>query len=146
MIVCLLWKLWLYHSWFCYNVHHPGSCRIARLFFYFFPSNLCVCFLHFYGSYHSCVLHSIFVSEVCSLCCMDLISFPYEQITTALLSTIPCCRYLHDVIYITCFVQLSSIISEKFWYIYLVVSFLSLSIEPQREIKRVTESSHVNFL
>ncbi|KAG7571944.1 SRP-independent targeting protein 2 [Arabidopsis suecica] len=31
------------------------------------------------------------------------------------------CGYLHDVIYITCFVQLASIISGKFWYAYLVI-------------------------
>jgi hypothetical protein len=31
------------------------------------------------------------------------------------------CRYLHDVIYITLFVQLASIISGKFWWTYLVV-------------------------
>eukprot|EP00252_Welwitschia_mirabilis_P013513 TRINITY_DN29718_c0_g1_i1.p1 TRINITY_DN29718_c0_g1~~TRINITY_DN29718_c0_g1_i1.p1 ORF type:complete len:172 (-),score=32.69 TRINITY_DN29718_c0_g1_i1:494-1009(-) len=31
------------------------------------------------------------------------------------------CGYLHDVIYITSFVQLGSIISDKFWYIYLVI-------------------------
>jgi hypothetical protein len=31
------------------------------------------------------------------------------------------CSYLHDVIYITSFVQLMSIISGKFWYTYLVV-------------------------
>ncbi|EPS63839.1 hypothetical protein M569_10944 [Genlisea aurea] len=31
------------------------------------------------------------------------------------------CGYLHDVIYITSFVQISSIISDKFWYIYLVI-------------------------
>ncbi|KAH0935861.1 hypothetical protein HID58_012978, partial [Brassica napus] len=31
------------------------------------------------------------------------------------------CRYLHDVLYITCFVQLASIISGKFWYTYLVI-------------------------
>ncbi|XP_057767241.1 uncharacterized protein LOC130987656 isoform X1 [Salvia miltiorrhiza] len=37
------------------------------------------------------------------------------------MSTGGICGYLHDVIYITCFVQLSSIISGKFWYIYLVV-------------------------
>ncbi|KAL0334138.1 UNVERIFIED_CONTAM: hypothetical protein Sangu_1570000 [Sesamum angustifolium] len=37
------------------------------------------------------------------------------------MSTGGICGYLHDVIYITCFVQLSSIISEKFWYIYLVI-------------------------
>ncbi|KAL7093217.1 hypothetical protein ACP275_11G029500 [Erythranthe tilingii] len=37
------------------------------------------------------------------------------------MSTGGMCGYLHDVIYITCFVQLSSIISEKFWYIYLVI-------------------------
>ncbi|KAF5442787.1 hypothetical protein F2P56_035409 [Juglans regia] len=30
------------------------------------------------------------------------------------------CGYLHDVIYITSFVQVMSIISEKFWYTYLV--------------------------
>ncbi|PNY05970.1 transmembrane protein 208-like protein [Trifolium pratense] len=30
------------------------------------------------------------------------------------------CGYLHDVIYITSFVQVASIISGKFWYIYLV--------------------------
>ncbi|XP_071715191.1 uncharacterized protein [Rutidosis leptorrhynchoides] len=29
--------------------------------------------------------------------------------------------YLHDVIYITCFVQLMSIISGKFWWIYAVI-------------------------
>ncbi|KAL3829204.1 hypothetical protein ACJIZ3_018006 [Penstemon smallii] len=37
------------------------------------------------------------------------------------MSTGGICGYLHDVIYITCFVQLSSIISGKFWYIYLVI-------------------------
>ncbi|KAK1388289.1 transmembrane protein 208-like [Heracleum sosnowskyi] len=37
------------------------------------------------------------------------------------MSTGGICGYLHDVIYITCFVQLSSIISDKFWYIYLVI-------------------------
>ncbi|XP_022863126.1 uncharacterized protein LOC111383283 isoform X1 [Olea europaea var. sylvestris] len=31
------------------------------------------------------------------------------------------CGYLHDIIYITCFVQVTSIISEKFWYLYLVI-------------------------
>jgi hypothetical protein len=31
------------------------------------------------------------------------------------------CRYLYDVIYITVFVQLMSIVSEKFWWTYLVV-------------------------
>ncbi|THG03694.1 hypothetical protein TEA_018366 [Camellia sinensis var. sinensis] len=38
---------------------------------------------------------------------------------------VPYCKsvvlYLHDVIYITGFVQLTTIISEKFWYIYLVI-------------------------
>ncbi|KAK6248163.1 hypothetical protein QUC31_019728 [Theobroma cacao] len=38
------------------------------------------------------------------------------------MSTGGICGYLHDVIYITSFVQLMSIISEKFWYTYLVVS------------------------
>ncbi|KAI5675682.1 hypothetical protein M9H77_06632 [Catharanthus roseus] len=37
------------------------------------------------------------------------------------MSTGGICGYLHDVIYITCFVQLSSILSEKFWYIYLLI-------------------------
>ncbi|KAL2481082.1 Protein of unknown function (DUF788) [Abeliophyllum distichum] len=37
------------------------------------------------------------------------------------MSTGGICGYLHDIIYITCFVQVSSIISEKFWYIYLVI-------------------------
>ena len=37
------------------------------------------------------------------------------------MSTGGICGYLHDVIYITAFVQLTSIISEKFWYIYLVI-------------------------
>ncbi|MBA0583665.1 hypothetical protein Gorai_014513 [Gossypium raimondii] len=36
------------------------------------------------------------------------------------------CSYLHDVIYITSFVQLMSIISDKFWYTYLVVSSIYL--------------------
>jgi len=34
------------------------------------------------------------------------------------------CSYLHDIIYITSFVQVMSIISAKFWYIYLVVRSL----------------------
>ncbi|GLJ28607.1 hypothetical protein SUGI_0563740 [Cryptomeria japonica] len=37
------------------------------------------------------------------------------------LSTGGICGYLHDVIYITSFVQLGSIISAKFWYAYLVI-------------------------
>ncbi|XAR65548.1 hypothetical protein NMG60_11009707 [Bertholletia excelsa] len=37
------------------------------------------------------------------------------------MSTGGVCGYLHDIIYITGFVQLTSIISEKFWYIYLVI-------------------------
>ncbi|KAI7998762.1 Transmembrane protein 208 [Camellia lanceoleosa] len=37
------------------------------------------------------------------------------------LTTDGVCGYLHDVIYITGFVQLTTIISEKFWYIYLVI-------------------------
>ncbi|GLT49605.1 hypothetical protein SLA2020_231520 [Shorea laevis] len=37
------------------------------------------------------------------------------------MSTGGICGYLHDIIYITSFVQLMSIISEKFWYIYLVI-------------------------
>ncbi|XP_010548587.1 PREDICTED: transmembrane protein 208-like [Tarenaya hassleriana] len=31
------------------------------------------------------------------------------------------CGYLHDVVYITMFVQLASIISDKFWYTYLLI-------------------------
>ncbi|KAM7511686.1 hypothetical protein LguiB_010561 [Lonicera macranthoides] len=37
------------------------------------------------------------------------------------MSTGGVCGYLHDIIYVTCFVQLTSIISDKFWYIYLVI-------------------------
>ncbi|XP_022751637.1 transmembrane protein 208 homolog [Durio zibethinus] len=37
------------------------------------------------------------------------------------MSTGGICGYLHDVIYITSFVQLTSIISEKFWYTFLVI-------------------------
>ncbi|XP_042481346.1 transmembrane protein 208 homolog [Macadamia integrifolia] len=37
------------------------------------------------------------------------------------MSTGGVCGYLHDVIYITCFVQLMSIISGKFWYTYIVI-------------------------
>uniref|UniRef100_A0A7N0RGU1 Transmembrane protein 208 n=1 Tax=Kalanchoe fedtschenkoi TaxID=63787 RepID=A0A7N0RGU1_KALFE len=37
------------------------------------------------------------------------------------MSTGGVCGYLHDVIYITCFVQLMSIISGKFWFTYLVI-------------------------
>ncbi|CAI9782997.1 unnamed protein product [Fraxinus pennsylvanica] len=37
------------------------------------------------------------------------------------MSTGGICGYLHDIIYITCFVQVTTIISEKFWYIYLVI-------------------------
>lgn len=31
------------------------------------------------------------------------------------------CGYIHDILYITVFVQLASIISDKFWYAYLVI-------------------------
>ncbi|CAL5376488.1 unnamed protein product [Camellia sinensis] len=37
------------------------------------------------------------------------------------LTTDGVCGYLHDVIYITGIVQLTTIISEKFWYIYLLI-------------------------
>ncbi|KAJ7979563.1 Transmembrane protein [Quillaja saponaria] len=37
------------------------------------------------------------------------------------MSTGGVCGYLHDVIYITSFVQVMSIISGKFWYTYLVI-------------------------
>ncbi|OMP03958.1 hypothetical protein COLO4_10074 [Corchorus olitorius] len=37
------------------------------------------------------------------------------------MSTGGICGYLHDVIYITSFVQVASIISDKFWYTYLVI-------------------------
>ncbi|KAK9999653.1 hypothetical protein SO802_019256 [Lithocarpus litseifolius] len=40
------------------------------------------------------------------------------------MSTGGVCGYLHDIIYITSFVQVMSIISAKFWYIYLVVRYL----------------------
>ncbi|MCO5570864.1 hypothetical protein L7F22_024593 [Adiantum nelumboides] len=34
--------------------------------------------------------------------------------------------YLHDVLYITVFVQLSSILSDKFWLVYLVVRLFNI--------------------
>lgn len=37
------------------------------------------------------------------------------------MSTGGICGYLHDVIYITSFVQVMSILSDKFWYTYLVI-------------------------
>ncbi|XP_020595077.1 transmembrane protein 208 homolog [Phalaenopsis equestris] len=37
------------------------------------------------------------------------------------MSTGGICSYLHDVIYITSFVQSTSIISDKFWLVYLVI-------------------------
>ncbi|CAN0838230.1 Transmembrane protein 208 [Linum grandiflorum] len=37
------------------------------------------------------------------------------------MSTTGICGYLHDVIYITSFVQIASIMSDKFWYTYLVI-------------------------
>ncbi|PWA76076.1 hypothetical protein CTI12_AA238210 [Artemisia annua] len=37
------------------------------------------------------------------------------------MSTGGACGYIHDVIYITCFVQIMSIISGKFWWIYAVI-------------------------
>ncbi|RAL37310.1 unnamed protein product [Cuscuta campestris] len=45
----------------------------------------------------------------------DLIDGGYDMSTGGV------CGYLHDVIYITCFVQLTSILSDKFWYTYLVI-------------------------
>ncbi|KAI8008377.1 Transmembrane protein 208 [Camellia lanceoleosa] len=62
------------------------------------------------------------------------------------LTTDGVCGYLHDVIYITGFVQLTTIISKKFWYIYLVIlafaaykllgfvkGFMSLGLEGPKE-------------
>ncbi|XP_048503845.1 uncharacterized protein LOC104899592 isoform X2 [Beta vulgaris subsp. vulgaris] len=37
------------------------------------------------------------------------------------MSTTGVCGYLHDIIYITSFVQLASLISDKFWYTYLAL-------------------------
>ncbi|CAO2840584.1 unnamed protein product [Amaranthus hypochondriacus] len=37
------------------------------------------------------------------------------------MSTGGVCGYLHDIIYITSFVQIASLISDKFWYTYLVI-------------------------
>lgn len=31
------------------------------------------------------------------------------------------CGYIHDILYITAFVQLTSIMSDKFWFVYLVI-------------------------
>ncbi|KAL5972728.1 hypothetical protein ACLOJK_039533 [Asimina triloba] len=42
------------------------------------------------------------------------------------MSTGGVCGYLHDVIYITSFVQITSIISGKFWYTYLVIPAFGL--------------------
>jgi len=42
------------------------------------------------------------------------------------MSTGGVCGYLHDVIYITCFVQVMSIISGKFWYTYLAIPAFGL--------------------
>ncbi|KMZ57847.1 Transmembrane protein-like protein [Zostera marina] len=42
------------------------------------------------------------------------------------MSTGGVCSYLHDVIYITSFVQLTSIYSGKFWYTYLVIPAFGL--------------------
>eukprot|EP00250_Pteridium_aquilinum_P029110 c3852_g1_i1 orf=176-700(+) len=36
------------------------------------------------------------------------------------------CSYLHDVLYITVFVQLTSIVSDKFWFVYLVIPIFAL--------------------
>lgn len=36
------------------------------------------------------------------------------------------CSYLHDVLYITVFVQLASILSDKFWFVYLVIPIFAL--------------------
>ncbi|CAL5018791.1 unnamed protein product [Urochloa decumbens] len=63
--------------------------------------------------------------------------FPYQQLASMAkpvysdngelldggfdLSTGGVCEYMYDVIYITIFVQLMSIISEKFWWTYLVI-------------------------
>lgn len=37
------------------------------------------------------------------------------------MSTGGLCSYMHDVLYITCFVQVASILSDKFWYLFLVI-------------------------
>ncbi|GAU13580.1 hypothetical protein TSUD_346840 [Trifolium subterraneum] len=45
--------------------------------------------------------------------------------------------YLHDVIYIASFVQVASIISGKFWYIYLVVQATEYLERKTRELQKL---------
>jgi hypothetical protein len=51
----------------------------------------------------------------------------YDTITGELtdggfdMSTGGLCSYLHDILYITAFVQIASILSDKFWFAYLVI-------------------------
>ncbi|KAL5713783.1 hypothetical protein ACHQM5_015830 [Ranunculus cassubicifolius] len=68
--------------------------------------------------------------------------FPYQQLASMAkpsysvdgeltdggfdMSTTGVCGYLHDVIYITSFVQMASILSDKFWYTYLVIPAFGL--------------------
>ncbi|KAJ3680485.1 hypothetical protein LUZ60_016763 [Juncus effusus] len=45
----------------------------------------------------------------------ELLDGGYDMSTTGI------CGYLHDVIYITAFVQIMSIVSDKFWWTYIVI-------------------------
>ncbi|KAG2315966.1 hypothetical protein Bca52824_019088 [Brassica carinata] len=59
------------------------------------------------------------------------------------MSTGGICGYLHDVLYITCFVQLASIISVKFWYTYLVVGLSQfLHLERTKLLGLLEDSCH----
>jgi hypothetical protein len=56
----------------------------------------------------------------------------YDTITGELtdggfdMSTGGLCSYLHDILYITAFVQIASILSDKFWFAYLVIPIFAL--------------------
>ncbi|EFJ10491.1 hypothetical protein SELMODRAFT_271344 [Selaginella moellendorffii] len=50
----------------------------------------------------------------------DLIDGGFDMSTGGL------CSYLHDIIYITSFVQVSSVFSDYFWYLYWVIPLFAL--------------------
>ena len=77
--------------------------------------------------FYSSVYEQQIASSCCETNCYFLLGYLFLYITRTFLWLVISCSYLHDVIYITSFVQVMSILSDKFWYTYLVVRFIYLN-------------------
>ncbi|KAK9132155.1 hypothetical protein Scep_011683 [Stephania cephalantha] len=76
---------------------------------------------HWFGLIVTSILYAVFFKQLTKMANPtysddgELLDGGFDMSTTGI------CGYIHDVIYITSFVQLFSILSDKVWYTYLVI-------------------------